>query len=143
MFGTTARPVTYLQHLREQLEKVYDELEEIEIRVVIRTGLHAWARFTHFQLMKVFFGYRYMRGYLMVSRGCVHLARWQQYVTHEHRRALVEEATDLRWRIYELEEQQLEELELANFDLRWEEDAPRDGPGAENVRVPNDDDDLA
>ena len=82
----------------------------------------------------------------MVSRGCVHLARWQQYVTHEHRRALVEEATDLRWRIYELEEQQLEELELANLDLRWEEDGPRDPfrwPRAEHVRVPTDDDDLA
>ena len=46
MYGTTARPVTYLQHLREQLEKVYDEFEEIEIRVVIRTGVHAWACFT-------------------------------------------------------------------------------------------------
>ena len=71
----------------------------------------------------------------MVSRGCVHLARWQQYVTHEHRRALVEEATDLRWRIYELEEQQLEQS--------LEEDTLRDSPCAENVCVPTDDDGLA
>ena len=30
-----------------------------------------------------------------------------------------------------------------DLDLRWEEDAPRDRLRAEQVRVPNDDDDLA
>ena len=110
------RPVTFSQHPHERFEQSQEELAEVEIRIVIRRGLHAWCRFAHFQLMQASFGPRWMRRYLCISRGCVHFARWQRYATQDHREALVEEVIGLRWEIYQFEEQQRVEEDGGEVD---------------------------